>query len=126
MEANLQEHQDTANGASCPEPRTPTASPRVDTFLRSLESPSAISQSPRRSIVYSDRFIPSRATSSRLGFSLLDREMAASENPGTADRDDANPAYRNMLRAALLGNGYAMVLGAPAMRSALLACSCAC
>ena len=85
------------------EPGTPTASPSVDTLRRSLESPSAVFSSPRRAIVYSDRYIPSRATSSRLDFSMLDRERAANESPVQAERDDANPAYRNMLRQTLLG-----------------------
>jgi hypothetical protein len=84
-------------------PQTPTASPTVDALRRSLESPSTVFSSPRRAIVYSDRFIPSRATNSRLDFSVLDRERAAHESPGQHEREDANPAYRNMLRQTLLG-----------------------
>lgn len=84
-------------------PHTPTASPTVDALRRSLESPSTVFSSPRRAIVYSDRFIPSRATNSRLDFSVLDRERAAHESPVQHEREDANPAYRNMLRQTLLG-----------------------
>jgi hypothetical protein len=84
------------------EPGTPTASPNVDTLRRSLESPSAVYSSPRRAIVYSDRYIPSRATSSRLDFSMLDRERDAHDSPIKQDREDANPAYKNMLRQTLL------------------------
>lgn len=84
-------------------PHTPTASPTVDALRRSLESPSTVFSSPRRAIVYSDRFIPSRATNSRLDFSVLDRERAAHESPVQQEREDANPAYRNMLRQTLLG-----------------------
>jgi cell division cycle 20-like protein 1 (cofactor of APC complex) len=54
--------------------------------------------------VYSDRFIPSRATSSRLDFSVLDRETAASEAPKRpAEREEANGAYNLLLRSELLG-----------------------
>lgn len=82
---------------------TPDASPVVDTLRRSLESPSAAYTSPRRPIVYSDRYIPSRATSSRLDFSMLDQEHNLHDSPVQQDREDANPAYRNMLRQTLLG-----------------------
>ena len=58
-----------------------------------------------RTPVYSDRFIPSRADSSRLqGYSLLDRAQAADEphrNPQT--REEGSSAYNQMLRAELLG-----------------------
>lgn len=84
------------------EPGTPTASP-IDTLRRSLESPCAVFASPRRSIVYSDRFIPSRATNSRLDFSVLDRERAAHESPVQQEREDANHTYRNLLKQTLLG-----------------------
>ena len=89
------------------EPGTPNASPTVDTLRRSLESPSAVFSSPRRAIVYSDRYIPSRATSSRLDFSMLDRERDAQKSPIQQEREDANPAYKNMLRQTLLGCGLA-------------------
>ena len=95
---------------SMSEPGTPNASPSVDTLRRSLESPSAVFSSPRRAIVYSDRYIPSRATSSRLDFSMLDRERVNNESPVQPEREDANPAYRNMLRQTLLGCAFASLL----------------
>ena len=38
-------------------------------------------RSPKPRVTYSDRFIPSRAVSARLDYSILDREAAASEMP---------------------------------------------
>lgn len=62
-----------------------------------------LSRMPRTPI-YSDRFIPTRATSSRLeGYSLLDRARAAEDTPGASERDEASGAYTQMLRAELLG-----------------------
>lgn len=59
-------------------------------------------RSPR--VTYSDRFIPSRAASSRLDFSILDREAAASETPKrTAEKEESNGAYNMLLRSELLG-----------------------
>ncbi|KAI3430499.1 hypothetical protein D9Q98_005094 [Chlorella vulgaris] len=59
-------------------------------------------RSPR--VTYSDRFIPSRATSSRLDFSILDRETAASETPRrTVEKEESNGAYNMLLRSELLG-----------------------
>lgn len=59
-------------------------------------------RSPR--VTYSDRFIPSRATSSRLDFSILDREAAASETPRrAAEKEESNGAYNLLLRSELLG-----------------------
>ena len=53
---------------------------------------------------YSDRFIPSRAVSARLDFSVLDREAAASEAPRrTAEKEESNGAYNMLLRSELLG-----------------------
>lgn len=101
------------------EPGTPTASP-IDTLRRSLESPCAVFASPRRSIVYSDRFIPSRATNSRLDFSVLDRERAAHESPVQQEREDANHAYRNMLRQTLLGSPVPSPTDKPALNSEAL------
>jgi cell division cycle 20-like protein 1 (cofactor of APC complex) len=55
---------------------------------------------------YSDRFIPSRALSSRLDASPLEREAAAAEAPRRgADREDGNGAYNLLLRSELLGFG---------------------
>ena len=54
-------------------------------------------------MTYSDRFIPSRAASARLNFSLLDREAAAAEPARGAEREDSNPAYNLLLRSELLG-----------------------
>lgn len=55
-------------------------------------------------MTYSDRFIPSRAASSRLDFSILDRETAASETPKrTAEKEESNGAYNMLLRSELLG-----------------------
>ena len=60
---------------------------------------------PARTPIYSDRFIPSRADSSRLqGYSLLDRAQAADEpyrNPQA--REEGSSAYNHMLRTELLG-----------------------
>lgn len=67
---------------------------------------SSYRETPLRSpkITYSDRFIPSRATSSRLDFSILDREAAASETPRrTAEKEESNGAYNMLLRSELLG-----------------------
>ena len=38
-------------------------------------------------MTYSDRFIPSRAASTRLNFSVFDRETAASEPQKPPDKD---------------------------------------
>ena len=58
----------------------------------------------RGGVSYCDRFIPSRATSSRLDFSILDREAAASETPKrAAEKEESNGAYNMLLRAELLG-----------------------
>lgn len=55
-------------------------------------------------MTYNDRFIPSRAVSSRLDYSILDREAAASEAPRrTAEREESNGAYNLLLRSELLG-----------------------
>lgn len=61
-------------------------------------------RSPRR-LIYSDRFIPSRAASSRLDYSLLERETAAAEVPrkSNCDREESNGAYSMLLRTELLG-----------------------
>ena len=44
-------------------------------------------RSPRVQVTYSDRFIPSRAASSRLNFSVFDRETATSEVQKPPDKD---------------------------------------
>ena len=44
-------------------------------------------RSPRSQVTYSDRFIPSRAASSRLNFSVFDRETATSEIQKPPDKD---------------------------------------
>lgn len=60
-------------------------------------------RSPRTPI-YSDRFIPSRATSSRLeGYTLLDRAEVAQDNTRMSEREEANGAYNQLLRSELLG-----------------------
>jgi hypothetical protein len=56
-------------------------------------------RSPKPKITYSDRFIPSRAVSARLDYSILDRETAASETPrrwgGAGGRQcPVPPAYK--------------------------------
>jgi cell division cycle 20-like protein 1 (cofactor of APC complex) len=61
-----------------------------------------VRRSPK--VTYSDRFIPSRAASSRLEFSVLDREAAASETPRrAAEKEESNGAYNMLLRTELLG-----------------------
>lgn len=61
--------------------------------------------SPKSRITYSDRFIPSRAATARLDFSVLDRDIAALEVSRSAcDREDLNPAYNLLLRSELLGS----------------------
>jgi len=84
-------------------------------------------------VTYSDRFIPSRAASARLNFSLLDREAAAAEPARGAEREDANPAYNLLLRSELLGGaagacssperGSAAGSSSPLGRCAACACS---
>lgn len=70
--------------------------------LRPPPAAYATCRSPR--VTYSDRFIPSRATSSRLDFSILDRETAASETPRrTVEKEESNGAYNMLLRSELLG-----------------------
>lgn len=60
--------------------------------------------SPRNRIAYSDRFVPSRAFSSRLEFSVLERETAAAEPARRpSDKDEATGAYNLLLRSELLG-----------------------
>ena len=55
-------------------------------------------------MTYSDRFIPSRAVSARLDFSILDREAAASETPHrAAEKEESSGAYNMLLRSELLG-----------------------
>lgn len=62
-------------------------------FLRSPRTP-----------IYSDRFIPSRATSSRLeGYTLLDRAEVAQDSSRMLERDEASGAYNQLLRTELLG-----------------------
>lgn len=61
-------------------------------------------RSPRSHVAYSDRYIPSRALSSRLDVSVLERESAAltpARRP--ADKDEGSGAYSMMLRTELLG-----------------------
>lgn len=55
-------------------------------------------------LTYSDRFIPSRALSARLDYSILDRETAAAEAPRRApEKEENNGAYNMLLKAELLG-----------------------
>ena len=61
--------------------------------------------SPRGRVAYSDRFIPTRAVSSRINYSLLERETLASD-PGrksAENKDDSSAAYNMLLRTELLG-----------------------
>ena len=61
-------------------------------------------RSPRERITYSDRFIPSRAVSSRLDYSILEREMLAAEpRRAAADKEESSGAYNMMLRTEILG-----------------------
>ena len=61
-------------------------------------------RSPHSRLTYSDRFIPCRAASSRLDYSILDREAAASETPRrAAEKEEGNGAYNMLLRSELLG-----------------------
>ncbi|KAL6782720.1 hypothetical protein ACKKBG_A07865 [Auxenochlorella protothecoides x Auxenochlorella symbiontica] len=70
-------------------------------------------RSPKSRVVYSDRLIPSRAATSRLDYSLLEREAAAeagrprqSLDPGAdpgADPGSSAGAYAQLLRSQLLG-----------------------
>lgn len=60
--------------------------------------------SPSKRVVYSDRFIPSRAESSHLNYSVLERDIAAAEVSKSAlSREDFNPAYNLLLQSELLG-----------------------
>mmetsp|Transcript_11708 Transcript_11708/g.35139 ORF Transcript_11708/g.35139 Transcript_11708/m.35139 type:complete len:520 (+) Transcript_11708:546-2105(+) len=71
---------------------------------RSLHDfPSPRARSSREHVVYSDRFIPSRALSSRRSFNVLEREAATSESSHFAEREDSNPAYQQVLQSELLG-----------------------
>lgn len=98
---------------STSEPKTPVSSPLRDGrgFDRSRSNndnqlgPSFLS--PKSRVTYSDRFIPSRATTARLDFSVLDREVAAEAvNKTASEREDLNPAYNMLLRSELLGCPY--------------------
>ena len=61
-------------------------------------------RSPRNRVAYSDRFIPSRAVSSRLDYSILERETLASDPAHRpADKEEGSAAYNMMLRTELLG-----------------------
>lgn len=62
-------------------------------------------RSPRSNkVAYSDRFIPSRAASARLDYSVLEREAAASQTPKRAtEKEDNTGAYNFLLRSELLG-----------------------
>ena len=89
---------------TCNTPYMPCRVPMsVGTYFTSLSRPCACR--PARTPIYSDRFIPSRADSSRLqGYSLLDRAQAADEpyrNPQA--REEGSSAYNHMLRTELLG-----------------------
>jgi len=62
--------------------------------------------SPRKKkhMSYSDRFIPSRAGTSRIDCSVLEREKAATETPTKVhDRDESTSVYGMLLRSQLLG-----------------------
>lgn len=96
---------------SSPERRNGTAGPpqlRRRTGAspaRSLfDFPSPTRRSSRdQHLVYSDRFIPSRAVSSRLNFTALEREAATAESARFAEQAETNPAYQQILKTELLG-----------------------
>ena len=52
-----------------------------------VDSQLPLCRSPRSQVTYSDRFIPSRAASSRLNFSVFDRETATSDIQKPPDKD---------------------------------------
>eukprot|EP00887_Chlorella_sp_A99_P007257 scaffold2.g7257.t1 len=86
----------------------PSTSGAPSAFSSPIKQTSAFGETPFRSpksrVTYNDRFIPSRAVSSRLDYSILDREAAASEAPRrTAEREESNGAYNLLLRSELLG-----------------------
>lgn len=61
-------------------------------------------RSPRNRVTYSDRFVPSRAVSSRLDYSILEREVLASElGRRTTEKDDSTGAYNALLQREILG-----------------------
>jgi len=60
-------------------------------------------RSPRNRVTYSDRFVPSRAVSSRLDYSILEREVLASESGRTTEKDDSTGAYNALLQREVLG-----------------------
>lgn len=78
--------QPSTSGNQQGDPKTPIGSPIRGPHrnLAAGASPSGSWFSPRSKIRYSDRFIPSRAATARLDFSVLDRELAAAEVNKTA------------------------------------------
>ena len=63
-------------------------------------------RSPRSQVTYSDRFIPSRAASSRLNFSVFDRETATSE-PQKPPEKDVRSIYDVLTSSQLLATAAA-------------------
>ncbi|GAX72574.1 hypothetical protein CEUSTIGMA_g30.t1 [Chlamydomonas eustigma] len=83
-------------------PSTPTKSP---SYL----------WSPKSKIVYSDRFIPSRAVAARLDFSVLDRERVSTEcTQLVSGKEDMSSAYDMLLRTEMLGAAPLIATAAPA------------
>lgn len=67
-------------------PNTPTASPAF--------------WSPKARVTYSDRFIPSRSAAARLDFSILDREIVASEvSKSATEREASTYPGRDLVQA---------------------------
>lgn len=69
-------------------------------------SPVKQNKKQQQVVSYSDRFIPSRAGTSRLDFSVLEREDAASQTPNKyqqQEKDESNSVYGMLLKSQLLG-----------------------
>lgn len=62
-------------------------------------------RSPRQTVTYSDRYIPSRAMASRLNFSLLEREEVASEPRAPVDREVCNALFSAVASSFLVQYG---------------------
>lgn len=70
----------------------------------SMVDPTSPFTSPRQKVAYSDRFIPTRSVTSRINYSLLERETLASDPIKKAtDKDESSVAYNMLLRTELLG-----------------------
>lgn len=65
-------------------------------------TPPFLSPRKKQHVSYSDRFIPTRAGTSRLDFSVLERETAATEAPSKA-QEESTSVYGMLLKSQLLG-----------------------